>query len=803
MFPVAGHSPHPLTRLRDFRLYVTNPTFANPAWEEALGHVLILRLSAFADVERSTPHLFLAGEVRRGRRSAFIDMAFLPRREDSLLMEQAGLPLILGTQSHRPLGDFDLVLLSNSYLLELANLPFLLSHSGVPLWSRQREQQWPLLILGGSNATASHALVSEDGDCMVDAIFFGEGEGVVAGMVPKLLRADRPVRRKRLDEIAAETDGLWQPGGEAREIHRARCDVGAAAAEPFQQPVLPGAEATTARLSITLGCPCLCSFCYEGYDRRPFREVPAEAIVAAARRLKCEAGASTLELASFNFNTHSELARLLIALNRLFLRVNLMSQRVDILARTPGLLDLELAADKRTFTLGIEGISGRQRSFLHKSLADADIRRAMEAVCGRRIREVKLFYILTGRETGDDFAELAGFVKWLKDLRRRADAPPRFVFSFGMLVRMPFTPLRHDPPVLSKLLWRPLLGRAKSICETNGLEFRLSHQWPEYAATQALALGDPSPAELLVRLSERGCVSGEGLPRDAVRDVEQWIEEHREWLLAEKPQDYGFAFSFLDTENSRKALFRQYVGAKAGKDAGYSGDQNRSGVSAESVRELAAITQAKHKLSPVHREAAFPREAAGLGTEWKESWLMRRFLALCPGQIDNVLSFRETLLEPSGLFGPDSAWFGKSVVAVTAWDLASFAQAARSVPELFGDEMPAFVPGTWVRLQMSLSLPARYFPDPAGRLAAFLKDCHAPVTIRRDGDSFELIVPEKSARKKSVLAGKGAQTADGTRMELVIGTRLPVDVFLSSFGSAAGEKGSARRSALVEVLSVR
>ena len=145
-------------------------------------------------------------------------------------------------------------------------------------------------------------------------------------------------------------------------------------------PILPGPEAATARVSITLGCPCLCSFCFEGHDRKPFRAIPAPQILSAARELKMPTGASTLEVESFNFNTHAELAFLLDGLNRMFHRVNLMSQRVDILARTPGLLDLELAADKRSFTLGVEGISARLRRFLHKSLAEEDIRTVVEAL---------------------------------------------------------------------------------------------------------------------------------------------------------------------------------------------------------------------------------------------------------------------------------------------------------------------------------------------------------------------------------------------------------------------------------------
>ena len=772
-----------LPQLRDFRLFAANPSFANPSWEQASPRVLILRLSTFSDVERSTPHVFLAGEVRRQNASAYVDMAFLPQRDDQRMMAEAGLPLILGTQSHRPLQEFDVVLVSNSHLLELVNLPFLFSHSGIPLWSTQRDARWPPVILGGSNASAAHALVSKDGDCMVDAIFFGEGENLVGGMVRQFHDlADLP-RQTRLQRVAAGVDGLWVAGQEAREVRRARCELSALSAEQLHQPVLPGAEATTARLSITLGCPCVCSFCFEGHDRRPFREVPADSLIAAARTLKRETGAGTLELASFNFNTHSELSRLLIELNRLFLRVNLMSQRVDILARTPGLLDLELAADKRSFTLGIEGISGRQRRFLRKSLPDADIQRALEALHGHRIREVKLFYILTGRETEEDFAEFAGFVKWMKELRRRSEAPARAVFSFGRLVRMPFTPLRHDPPVLAEAAWRPLLGKAKSICETNGLEFRLSQSWPEYAATQALALDDPSVADLLVRLSEK-----EGV---AEKEVEAWIS-------GRSGQERPGAFSFLETESSRQSLLRQYFDAKAGKDATYAQSSGRRSVQTESVRELSGITQAKHKLAPTYREVLLPRETALLGTEWMESWLMRRFLALCPAQIDNVLSIRESLLAPSQALGADIPWFGRSVAAVTAWDPQSFAEAARGVPELFDAERRDFVPGSWTDMRISLWLPAAHFPRPADRLAEFLRDSHAPVTIRGNGDAFTLVVPEKSARRKAVLSGSGVGTDAGTALELSLGAKFRLEDFLLSFGGPAASRG-----ALTEVLSVR
>ncbi len=71
-------------------------------------------------------------------------------------------------------------------------------------------------------------------------------------------------------------------------------------------------------------------------------------------------------------------------------------------------------------------------------------------VHARSTREIKLFYMLTGREQDADLEEFAAFVKWAEASPPEISfARPRIVFSFGYLVRMPFTPLRYDP-----LPWR-------------------------------------------------------------------------------------------------------------------------------------------------------------------------------------------------------------------------------------------------------------------------------------------------------------------------------------------------------------
>jgi hypothetical protein len=580
----------------------------------------------------------------------------------------------------------------------------------------------------------------------------------------------------------------------------------------YPAPVLPGAESRKARLTITLGCPCLCSFCFEGFDRKPFREVPAEALLSAARRLKESTGAETLEVVSFNFNTHTALPVLLAELHRLFLRVNLMSQRIDILARTAGLLDLEIAAEKRAFTLGIEGMSARLRGFLHKSLETADIERALEAVHARRTREIKLFYLLTGREREEDFEEFGDFLRWLRRLRRRADKAPRLLFSFGLLVRMPFTPLRHDPAPLEERHWKPIIGRAKSLCETNGFEFRLSDSWPRFAATQLLALEKAGAHRLLELLAERGCVDAEGLPQDALGDLRKWAAERSLNPDGERAADLPFAFPFLDDGSIADFLRARFE--RQGRDDGYcrkGAEEERACADclgctkiprkrtakaggmgpavAEGIRAVESIVREKRRLWPRYFKARIPAAAAGLGQEWLDAWLMRGLMEADPGKAENVLSAREILISSWELFGTETAWFGETVVAVTA------RTADPSWP--LGEPLDEWRPGSFSRLSLGVSLPARFFPDPIGRLSRFLGELHAPVTVRREGRTWLFSGSDKARKRKMLLEGRGMEAKSEAALQLVVGRRFPLGEFLASFP----ERTAARR-ARVEVTGV-
>jgi hypothetical protein len=108
-----------------------NATFNNPGFDEAQLRVLIVRLSPLQNVRESITHHFLFQEVRRALPQAFIDYAFFPEPKNIQLFIDNKIPFFVGIQSLHSIMDFDLVLVSNSFTLELFNLPYLFLNTTV------------------------------------------------------------------------------------------------------------------------------------------------------------------------------------------------------------------------------------------------------------------------------------------------------------------------------------------------------------------------------------------------------------------------------------------------------------------------------------------------------------------------------------------------------------------------------------------------------------------------------------------------------------------------------------------------
>ncbi|HEX2956550.1 MAG TPA: radical SAM protein [Chitinispirillaceae bacterium] len=460
-------------------------TLSPSMWEGAELRVLISRLSTSWDVSHSYTHKMLY-EIISSINNVYVDMSFLPPPKDGKVFEAEGVPWFLGTSSKRGGSGFDVLAISNSIVQELVNLPIMLSKSGIPLSKTERceREDVPLVILGGANALFCGTFAGEDS--FVDGIFVGES----AALIRKLFSTIRDARRDGVKkcavlEMLGSIDGFYQPERKKTTTKHIE-SVLSKDNLPTTLPLMyEGDQVGRVQIPISEGCPCFCSFCAEGWSRKPYREYDPDAIEKAALAMKVSLGASEAELYSFNYSMHSRFYEILQRLSRDFSTVKVTSQRFDHIADDPALLQFLHAIGKTSITCGLEGISSRMRRYLHKSIDEKKLRSSLSILIRSPIRELKIFLIATGLENEEDYDEFREFLTMINQMMQSAGRKPRIIFSLTPLVRFPFTPLEYEDAPEPKVL-HEIVHQIERLVRCRNLEFRTSAELNEYYLSQIL-----------------------------------------------------------------------------------------------------------------------------------------------------------------------------------------------------------------------------------------------------------------------------------------------------------------------------
>jgi radical SAM superfamily enzyme YgiQ (UPF0313 family) len=760
--------------------------------------ILILRLSSHADVEESLTHLVLYDLVSRALPTALVDLAFFPCRQDQEALARAGLPWPLSVRSLGELRDFDIILVNVSYVLELANLLPVLDSAGLSPWSSERGSDDPLIIAGGSAALAAQAMVRRRGDgqpqtwdALADALFFGEAEDAMPEMLYALTAPPAPGTDSRTDHLRklASIEGAWVPTlsgpGTPAAVRKATCrrQIDAAgAAEAL--PVLNGRDAATCRMQISYGCPFSCSFCFEGFERKPYRDIPGATLVKRARRLRAATGARSLDLISFNFNTHRELGTLMPELNRIFRHVHFMSQRLDILNQTEHLLENEFAADKRSYTLGVEGISARFRRYFDKRLNDEDIMQVVTRLLQAKAKEIKFFFILSGQENGQDLDEFSRFLTAIAARRRLAAGTSRMVFSFGVLCRMPHTPLQHAPGISDRHAIRHLIDGCRLTVESQDFEFRTAFSPLEHELAQLLCLGDTGLPDLLESLHQAGVQFDGCLPESARPVIEHHAPaRHANFAALSEERDTSWQpfFSFVDCGYVPGELHRRYLECRAALDdamlpAPAVPRPRRPGQDIR--RPLAELLADKNRAPVLMATIIVDPGCAGASREWLEAWCLRGISARL-GDADGIIDVKLSGHSTDEAFWP-KAWHGLAEFQI-AWEPesrlperlaaviaepAAQGLALKSVSEL----------GTGTsQLTLSVDLPLPLDQATAG-WNRLIQSIGLGATMTKPGAGVLFAISPRDKGKKSLHRLELCPVDAGyTRCQLVAGTRFDTD----------------------------
>ena len=397
--------------------------------------------------------------VVNSRTDAYAERAYCVDLDFAALLRESQQPLF-SLETRSPLASFDILGFSLPYELCYNNILEVLSLSGIPLRSKDRREEDPLVIGGGPCSVNPEPIAD-----FFDAIVLGDGEDII-GEVIEIVKAHKKSKKSRaqLLESLLEVKGLYIPSfyeifynenGTIKKIqplnekvpskiaYRQR-DINKSIDGNFSfptRPIVPYLQAVQDRVNVEIqrGCPWRCRFCQIGFTSHNYRERWQDDVVRIVGEGLKNTGYDAVTLSGLSAADHTEISSLLETLAAKFtpkkVSFGLPSTRAD---RFSVHLASKLQLVRRqTLTFAPEAGTERLRNVVRKELDESEILTTLKLSYEGGWKNVKLYFMYgLPTETKEDLDGIARLVRTSKKEN------PGLALT---LTLSPFVPKPHTP----------------------------------------------------------------------------------------------------------------------------------------------------------------------------------------------------------------------------------------------------------------------------------------------------------------------------------------------------------------------
>ncbi|MFC1668604.1 TIGR03960 family B12-binding radical SAM protein [Chlamydiota bacterium] len=360
-------------------------------------------------------------------------------------LRQNDIPLF-SIESFRPITAFDVFGISLQYELTYTNILALLSLGKIPLFSKDRDVFFPIIVAGGPCTVNPEPMKA-----FIDVFVIGDGEELMIELLA-IIREEK--KRKRKDEKQrilkqfSELEGVYVPSFYTQGIKIKKRKISSIEKAYFPSNwIVPNTGIIHDRimLEIMRGCSRLCRFCQAAAVNLPVRYRSPEKICSLASLLIENTGYEEISLTGLSINDYpniEDIVRKIIESSfDKKVAVGLPSSRID--AFSVSLANQVQRIRKTGITFAPEAGSEWLRSVLKKDITDEKILESVSEAFKAGWKTIKLYFMIgLPRETMNDIQAIVDIIKEIKRSGMCYKKKLQLNVSISNFVPKPHTPFQ-------------------------------------------------------------------------------------------------------------------------------------------------------------------------------------------------------------------------------------------------------------------------------------------------------------------------------------------------------------------------